>query len=176
MISFVMASCSNKKEAAITAFNTFFDNEVTALKAVDNADAMLDYLNASDTRFSEFFDKMNKEFPLDENEDIIGLSKDDSDAAMKVYDDRLNAWAELREAKGGVFYEAYIAKLEDLVNGLAEDIINDVEPAADIEDQILAAYNDTDKYLELSTDEQYDRYNDIDELVQIIYGVEDEEE
>ena len=75
-----------------------------------------------------------------------------------------------------MFYEAYIAKLEDLVNGLAEDIINDVEPAADIEDQILAAYNDTDKYLELSTDEQYDRYNDIDELVQIIYGVEDEEE
>ena len=176
VISFLMASCSNKKEAAITAFNAFFDNEVTALNAVDNADAMLDYLKASDTRFQEFFAKMNNDFPLDENENIIGLKKEDSEAAMKVYDDRLNAWAQLRDTKGGEFYEVYIAKLENLVNGLAEDIVNEVEPAADIEDQIMAAYDDTDKYVDLSTDEQYDRYTDIDELVKVIYGIEEDGE
>ncbi|MBR6878469.1 MAG: hypothetical protein IKM95_03680 [Bacteroidales bacterium] len=171
----IMSSCTNKKEAAISAFNAFFDNEVTALKAVDNADAMLDYLKASDSRFEEFFAKMNKDFPLDENENIIGLNQTDSDAAMKVYDDRLNAWAELRNTKGGEFYEGYIAKLESIVNGLADDLVNEKEPAADIDEQILAAYDNTDKYVELSTDEQYERYTEIDQLVKVIFGIEEEE-
>ena len=118
---------------------------------------------------------MNKDFPLDENENIIGLNQTDSDAAMKVYDDRLNAWAELRNTKGGEFYEGYIAKLENIVNGLADDLVNEKEPAADIDEQILAAYDNTDKYVELSTDEQYERYTEIDQLVKVIFGIEEEE-
>ena len=73
-------------------------------------------------------------------------------------------------------FEPYLAKLEDLVNGLADDLINEVEPADDIVDQIVAAYDDIEKYADLGSDDQADRFEDTDELVRIIFGLDEEEE
>lgn len=177
VMGFILTSCgNNKKEAVINAFNTFFDQEVNALNAVDNADAFLEFLTASDERFTAFYTQMDKDYPINEDDQLIGFSKEDSDAAMKVYNDRLDAFMSLQEAKGESLFEPYIAKLEDVVNGLADDIMNDVEPADDVVDQILAAYDDIDKYADLGTEAQAERFTDIDELVRIIFGLDEEEE
>lgn len=174
-MAFVLSSCTNKKEAAITAFNAFFDKETEALNAVTNADECLDYLTASDERFSVFFDQMDKQFPINENDELIDFSKTDSDAAMKVYNDRMDAYTALLNSKCEGFFEPFLSKLETLVNGLADDLMNNVEPAEDITDQILAAYDDIDKYGNLGSDDQAERFGDIDEMVKIIYGLDEEE-
>ena len=79
------------------------------------------------------------------------------------------------KSKGESYFEPYIAKLEELVYGLAENIEEDVKPADDIADQILAAYENTDKYVVLSTDEQFERYNTVDDMVKIIFGLNEDE-
>lgn len=175
VISFIMASCSNKKDEVIKVFNTFFDNEMAALNSVDNADACLEYTKASDARFVDLYTKLDKEFPITENNEFVNFSKADSEAAMKVYEDRMGQWENLMKSKSETYFEPYIAKLEELVYGLAENIEQEVKPADDIADQILAAYENTDKYVTIATEEQYQRYSDVDELVKVIFGLNEEE-
>ena len=175
-MSFVLSSCTNKKDAVISIFNNFFDQEVTALNNVADADQFLEYLTSADERFNAFYEKMDQDYPLTEDGDFANFSQEDSDAAMKVFDDRYDAYETLRDTKAETMFEPYLAKLEDLVNGLADDLINEVEPAEDIVDQILAAYDDIEKYADLGSDDQADRFNDTDELVRIIFGLDEDEE
>ena len=174
VISFIMASCSNKKDEVIKIFNNFFDNEMTALNSVDNADACIEYVKASDARFTDFFTQLDKEFPNDNN-GFKGFKTEDNEAAMKVFEDRMGKLQDLMKTKGETYFEPYIAKLEELVYGLAENIEQDVKPADDIADQILAAYENTDKYVDLASDEQYERYNTVDDMVKIIFGLNEDE-
>lgn len=176
IVTFMLNSCTNKKDAVIAVFNTFFDQEVAALNNVADADQFLSYLTAADERFNAFYEKLDKEYPIDENDAFIGFSKEDSEAAMKVYNDRYDAYETLKDTKAETMFEPYLAKLEDLVNGLADDLINEVEPADDIVDQIVAAYDDIEKYADLGSDDQADRFEETDELVRIIFGLDEEEE
>lgn len=176
IMTFMLSSCTNKKDAVIAVFNSFFDQEVNALNNVANADDFLSFLTASDERFAAFYQKLDEEYPITENDEFVGFNKADSDAAMKVYNDRLEAFETLKATKGEELFEPYLAKLENVVNGLADDLINDVEPANDIVDQILAAYEDIEKYSELGSDEQAERFGETDELVQLMFGLNEEVE
>ena len=176
IMTFMLNSCTNKKDAVIALFNSFFDHEVTALNNVSNADDFLSFLTASDERFNAFYAQLDKEYPITEDDEFVGFNKADSDAAMKVYNDRMEAFENLRDTKGEELFEPYLAKLENVVNGLADDLMNDVEPADDIVDQILAAYDDIEKYGDLGSDAQAERFGETDSLVQLIFGLNEEEE
>lgn len=175
IMTFMLNSCTNKKDAVIAVFNTFFDQEVAALNNVSNADDFLSFLTASDERFNAFYEQLDKDYPITENDEFVGFSKADSDAAMKVYNDRFDAFETLKATKGEELFEPYLTKLEDVVNGLADDLVNEVEPAEDIVDQILAAYADIEKYADLGSEEQAERFGETDDLVKLIFGIEEEE-
>lgn len=179
VMGFVLTSCENKKDTVIGLFNTFFDEEVAALNQVEDADAFLAYIDASDERFNNFYNMLDEKFPINEDEDFIGFSKEDSDAAMKVYSDRYDAYYAQREAKGSALYEPFIADLENLWDGDITDLLNSYESIEDIPDEVIAEadaklqekFDIAQKYVLLSNDEQFDRYlqfvaSDEDEIVE----------
>jgi len=176
VMGFLVSSCTNKKDEVIKVFNTFFDSEMAALDSIDSPDACLDYYNGYEDRFNEFYAMLDKDFPIDENDEFIGFSKEDSDAAMDVYVTRINEWNEKLNTKCKDYYEPYISKLETLVYNLDEDMENGYEPTDEDIDNILSAYEDTDKYVDLASSYQYDRYEAIDQMVQEMFGLDEIEE
>ena len=147
-------------------FNTFFDEEIASLNQVEDADAFLAYYDAADARFDTFFEKLNQEIPLDENDNIIGLSQEDSDAAMKIYDDRLDAYLEQRDAKGEALYEPFLADAENVLFDEIGALADQYETVEEIPDELFnpllekleAKFDVAEKYVLLSNDEQYDRF------------------
>ncbi len=166
VLGFVLTSCQNKKDLAVNLFNTFFDEEIASLNQVEDADAFLAYYDAADARFDTFFEKLNQEIPLDENDNIIGLSQEDSDAAMKIYDDRLDAYLEQRDAKGEALYEPFLADAENVLFDEIGALADQYETVEEIPDELFnpllekleAKFDVAEKYVLLSNDEQYDRF------------------
>ena len=180
VLGFVLTSCENKKDVAVNLFNTFFDEELTQLNKVEDADGWMAYYDAASERFDGFFNKLNEQVPLNDDGDIIGMSKTDSDATLKVYDDRMDDYLTQRDAKGAALYEPFISELE----GSFEDILNlfdqyeSVEAVPDeafdpLYDKFVEKFDLADQYVLLSNDEQYDRYL---ALYDMLYGDEEEEE
>ena len=180
VLGFVLTSCENKKATAVNLFNTFFDEEISLLNKVEDADGWMAYYDAASERFDNFFNKLNEQMPLNDDGDIIGLNKADSDEAMKVYDDRLDDYLAQRDAKGAALYEPFISELE----GSFEDIMGlfdqyeSVEAVPDevfdpLYDKFIEKFDLADQYVLLSDDEQYDRYL---VLYDMLYGDEEEEE
>ena len=112
VLGFMLTSCENKKANAINIFNTFFDEEISLLNKVEDADGWMAYYDAASERFDGFFDMLNEKLALDENDNIIGMSKADSDEAMNVYDTRMDDYLAQRDAKGAALYEPFITELE----------------------------------------------------------------
>lgn len=175
VMTFMLSSCTNKKDAVIKIFNTFFDKEVASLNEVVNADQFLDFLTASEGRFNEFYAMLDKDYPINENDEFIGFSQDESEAAMKVYTDRLEAFEALRDTKGAELFEPYVTKFEDVVNGLVDDILNERVVDENVVDQIQASYDDIDKYFALGSEEQVDRLYEVDDMVNLLFGGDEEE-
>ena len=176
VMTFMLSSCTNKKDAVIKIFNTFFDKEVASLNEVVNADQFLDFLTASEGRFNEFYAMLDKDYPINENDEFIGFSQDESEAAMKVYTDRLEAFEALRDTKGAELFEPIVVKFEDVVNGLVDDLLNERVVDENIVDEIQASYNEIDKYFALGSEEQVDRLYEVDDLVNTLFGDDEEAE
>ncbi|MBR3710050.1 MAG: hypothetical protein IKM99_03705 [Bacteroidales bacterium] len=176
IMTFIMSSCANKKDAVIAVMNTFFNDEMTALNNVANADQLLEYIDAAEGRFNAFFEKMDKEYPITEDDEFIGFSKEDSDAAMQVYNDRMDAYLEARDTKGGEYYEPYLAEAETVLDELGQvmepyDSFEDVpeELSAPLMEKLYDKYNVAKHYVAMSTDEQFDRFY-------VLYDIFDAEE
>lgn len=178
VLGFVLTSCENKKANAINLFNTFFDEEISLLNKVEDADGWMAYYDAASERFDGFFDMLNKEIPLDENDNIVGLSQADSDEAMNVYDTRMDDYLAQRDAKGAALYEPFLTELEgsfDEMLGLL-DQYEDVNAIPDevfdpLYEKFVEKFDKADQYVLLSNEEQYDRYLFIADLLS-----DDEEE
>ena len=178
VLGFVLTSCENKKANAINLFNTFFDEEISLLNKVEDADGWMAYYDAASERFDGFFDMLNKEIPLDENDNIVGLSQADSDEAMNVYDTRMDDYLAQRDAKGAALYEPFLTELEgsfDEMLGLL-DQYDDVNAIPDevfdpLYEKFIEKFDKADQYVLLSNEEQYDRYLVIADLLS-----DDEEE
>ena len=179
VLGFVLTSCESKKDNAIKMFNTFFDEELAQLNKVEDADSWMAYYDAASERFDNFFSMLNEKVPLDEDGNIIGLNQTDSDAAMKIYDDRMDDYLAQRDAKGAALYEPFISDLE----GSFDDIVNlfdqyeSVESVPDeafdpLYDKFMEKFDLADQYVLLSDDEQYDRYL---VLYDMLYGDDEEE-
>lgn len=166
VLGFMLSSCENKKNIAINMFNSYFDQEEAIFSQVEDADAFLEYLDGVDERFDKFYNELNEKCPLDEDDNIIGLSEADNDAAMKVFSDRLDAFAELRDAKGVALYEPYIADLENYWYGDIAEMFDEYETLENIPEEVFNAVNGkyqekfslAQKYAMLSDDDQYDRF------------------
>lgn len=180
VLGFMLTSCENKKETALNLFNTFFDEELAQLNKVEDADGWMAYYDAASERFDNFFNMLNEKLPLDENDNIIGLSQTDSDEAMKVYDDRMDDYLAQRDAKGAALYEPFINDVEnsfDEIVGLFDqydnpDAIPD-EVFDPLYDKFMEKFDLADQYVLLSDDDQFDRYM---VLYDMLYGDEEEEE
>lgn len=179
VLGFMLTSCENKKETALNLFNTFFDEELAQLNKVEDADGWMAYYDAASERFDNFFNMLNEKLPLDENDNIIGLSQTDSDEAMKVYDDRMDDYLAQRDAKGAALYEPFINDVEnsfDEIVGLFDqydnpDAIPD-EVFDPLYDKFMEKFDLADQYVLLSDDDQFDRYM---VLYDMLYGDEEEE-
>lgn len=166
VLGFFLTSCENKKETAINLFNTFFDEELAALNQVEDADAFLAYYDAADERFSNFYSNLDKQIPINEDDQIIGLSKEDSEAAMQVYEDRLAAYTEARDAKSAALFEPLIQDLEAYWDGPVNELFDQYEDLENVPDEVIEPILDTfeqkfnlaDQYIRLSSEEQYNRY------------------
>jgi hypothetical protein len=180
VLGFMLTSCENKKETALNLFNTFFDEELAQLNKVEDADGWMAYYDAASERFDNFFNMLNEKLPLDDNDNIIGLSQTDSDEAMKVYDDRMDDYLAQRDAKGAALYEPFINDVEnsfDEIVGLFDqydnpDAIPD-EVFDPLYDKFMEKFDLADQYVLLSDDDQFDRYM---VLYDMLYGDEEEEE
>lgn len=179
VLGFMLTSCENKKETALNLFNTFFDEELAQLNKVEDADGWMAYYDAASERFDNFFNMLNEKLPLDENDNIIGLSQTDSDEAMKVYDDRMDDYLAQRDAKGAALYEPFINDVEnsfDEIVGLFDqydnpDAIPD-EVFDPLYDKFMEKFDLADQYVLLSDDDQFDRYM---VLYDMLYGDDEEE-
>ena len=179
VLGFMLTSCENKKETALNLFNTFFDEELAQLNKVEDADGWMAYYDAASERFDNFFNMLNEKLPLDENDNIIGLSQTDSDEAMKVYDDRMDDYLAQRDTKGAALYEPFINDVEDSfmeIVGLFDqyddpDAIPD-EVFDPLYDKFMEKFDLADQYVLLSDDDQFDRYM---ALYDMLYGDEEEE-
>lgn len=165
IMGFMITSCGNKKAETLNLFNTFFDEEVSLLNKVEDADGWMAYYEAASERFNDFFDMLNKEIPLDENDNIVGLSKTESDEVMNAYDNRMDDYLAKREAKGSALYEPFISDLESSFN----DVLNMLNQYENVEaipdeqfnpvyDKLVEKFDLADQYVMLSDDSQYDRY------------------
>ena len=179
VLGFMLTSCENKKETALKLFNTFFDEELAELNKVEDSDGWLAYYDAASERFDNFFSMLNEKLPLDENDNIIGLSQADSDEALKVYDDRMDDYLAQRDAKGSALYEPYINDLEDSFVDIMNlfDQYESVEAVPDevfdpLYDKFMEKFDLADQYVMLSDDDQFDRYM---VLYDMLYGEEEEE-
>ena len=180
VLGFMLTSCENKKETALNLFNTFFDEELAQLNKVEDADGWMAYYDAASERFDNFFNMLNEKLPLDENDNIIGLSQTDSDEAMKVYDDRMDDYLAQRDAKGAALYEPFINDVEnsfDEIVGLFDqydnpDAIPD-EVFDPLYDKFMEKFDLADQYVLLSDDDQFDRYK---VLYDLLYSEEETEE
>ena len=180
VLGFMLTSCENKKQSAINLFNTFFDEEISILNKVEDADAWMAYYDAASERFDNFFTTLNEQVPLDDDGNIIGLKQADSDEALKVYDDRMDDYLAKRDAKGSALYEPFISDLEgsfDEIMGLFDQYEN-VEDIPDeafdpLYENFVEKFDLADQYVLLSDDEQYDRYL---VLYDLLYGDEESEE
>ena len=180
MLGFVLTSCENKKDVAVSLFNTFFDEELAQLNKVGDADSWMAYYDAASERFDNFFEMLNEKVPLNDEGNIIGLNQTDSDAAMKVYDDRMDDCLAQRDAKGAALYEPFISDLEGSFNDIVNlfDQYESIEAVPDeafdpLYDKFMEKFDLADQYVLLSDDEQYDRYL---VLYDMLYGDEEEEE
>ena len=179
VLGFMLTSCENKKETALNLFNTFFDEELAQLNKVEDADGWMAYYDAASERFDNFFNMLNEKLPLDENDNIIGLSQTDSDEAMKVYDDRMDDYLAQRDTKGAALYEPFINDVEDSfmeIVGLFDqyddpDAIPD-EVFDPLYDKFMEKFDLADQYVLLSDDDQFDRYM---ALYDMLYGDDEEE-
>lgn len=177
VMTFMLSSCSNKKDAVISIMNTFFNEEMTALNNVANADQLLEYIDAAEGRFDAFFNKMDKEYPITEEDEFIGFSKEDSDAAMKVYNDRMDAYLEARETKGAEYYEPYLAEAEAVLYDEIGELVEPYENFEDVPEELSAPlmeklydkYSVAKHYVAMSSDEQFDRFY-------VLYDIFDAEE
>lgn len=179
MLGFMLTSCENKKETALNLFNTFFDEELAELNKVEDSDGWLAYYDAASERFDNFFSMLNEKLPLDENDNIIGLSQADSDEALKVYDDRMDDYLAQRDAKGSALYEPYISDVEDSFVDIMNlfDQYENVDAVPDevfdpLYDKFMEKFDLADQYVLLSDDDQFDRYM---VLYDMLYGEEEEE-
>ena len=179
VLGFMLTSCENKKETALNLFNTFFDEELAELNKVEDSDGWLAYYDAASERFDNFFSMLNEKLPLDENDNIIGLSQADSDEALKVYDDRMDDYLAKRDAKGSALYEPYIDDLENSFMDIM-NLLDQYQSASDVPDEVFDPLYDkfmekfdlADQYVMLSDDDQFDRYM---VLYDMLYGEEEEE-
>lgn len=181
VVGLILTSCENKKDTAIKLFNNFFDEEVAFLNQVKDADDFLTYYEESDQRFDAFYDMLSEKVPINENDEIIGLKKADSDEAMNVYETRIDDFLALRDAKSEKLYEPFITELEDYWNNKMVPMLDQYETADDIPDDVFypmydefeAIFDNAEKYMRLSSDDQFDRFY---EFYDLFYGDEDEEE
>ena len=179
VLGFMLTSCENKKETALNLFNTFFDEELAQLNKVEDADGWMAYYDAASERFDNFFNMLNEKLPLDENDNIIGLSQTDSDEAMKVYDDRMDDYLAQRDTKGAALYEPFINDVEDSFNEIVGlfDQYDDPDAIPDevfdpLYDKFMEKFDLADQYVLLSDDDQFDRYM---ALYDMLYGDDEEE-
>lgn len=177
MIGFAMASCgNNKKDAAIAMFNQFFDSEEALLNEVNDIDAMMDYMDADDTRFMDFYAKLDEKFPLNEDGDLMELTKEESDAAMQVYEDRIDAYSTAKMEKCSAFFEPYLAEAEEAYHHMFELFDEGNEAGFTEAAQVFEEKFDVaERYADLTDDEQFERFY---EMYNFVYGddVEEEEE
>ena len=180
VLGFMLTSCENKKQSAINLFNTFFDEEVSILNKVEDADGWMAYYDAASERFDNFFNMLNEQVPLDDDGNIIGLKQADSDEALKIYDDRMDDYLAKRDEKGAALYEPFISDLEgsfEEILGLFDQYEN-VEDVPDevfdpLYDKFMEKFDAADQYVLLSDDDQYDRYMT---LYDILYSEDEETE
>ena len=167
ILGFMLASCGdNKKDTIIEKFNTFFDEETATLSQIDDADALVEYAHSFSERHDNLFTKLTEEFPLDDDENFVGMNQEDNDAVWGSYQDRFDALNEQFIEKGAAFFEPIIADLEDFITEdifpLAEqyDVVPD-DVIESLNDQLMQKFDMAEKYIDLCNDEQYDRYLDI---------------
>ena len=175
---FLLTSCGNsQKKKAIDMFNNFFDKEEAFLNNVNDADAMLEYYNASDARFTEFFAQLDEKFPINENDELIGFSKQDSDDVLAVYNKRLEQFKPLRATKASELVEPYLSDAENAFVNLLALYYDDEQPAEDVAIQAAQEfeekYNLAERYEYLCDEEQLDRFY---EMFHFVYGDEEEDE
>lgn len=181
ILGFMLTSCGeNKKDGAIKAFNTFFDNETAVLNQIEDAESLLEYYEASDERFTEFYKMLDEKYPIDDNGNFVGLSQEDSDTAMQVYTERNATYEELLLNKGAAFYEPILAEAEDVLFNEIGSLANQYESFEDVPEEVYLPlveklaekYELAEKYFELGNDEQFERFY---VLFDIFYGDGDEE-
>lgn len=181
VLGLILTSCENKKDTAVKLFNTFFDEEIAYLNKVEDADAFLTYFDESDKRFDEFYSKLDKKCPLNEEGDFIGMKKEDSDATMAVFDGRMDEYVALRDSKSEVLYEPIVAELENYWYDKMVPMLDQYENTEDIPDEVFfplydefeALFDKAEKYVRLSSNEQFDRFY---EYYDLFYADEDGEE
>lgn len=176
VLGFVLASCTtNPKENILKDIDAFFDQEVATVNAIANPDDLVAYIDGYDQKIDEFSTKIDNTYPVTSENIFKGMTKEEDDAIMEHLNQRYDGLWDIINTKGGEMMEPYIAHFEEVVDGLVNDIINDVEPADDIVDQLLAAYDDIEKYAVLGTDEQAERFGEADGIVAMIFGLDEEE-
>lgn len=181
VLGLILTSCENKKDTAVKLFNNFFDEEVAYLNKVEDADAFLTYFDEADKRFDEFYSLLDKKCPLNEEGDFIDMNKEDSDATMAVFDGRMDDYVALRDAKSEVLYEPIVAELENYWYDKMVPMLDQYENAEDIPDEVFnplydefeALFDKAEKYVRLSSNEQFDRFY---EYYDLFYADEDGEE
>lgn len=189
VLGFVLVSCGpSKKDKAITMCNDFFTQEIAEIQNVNDLDGFVAYDEASNHRFAEFFDKMDEEYPLTDDDRITTLSEEDSKAVMQAYNEKYDTWYELYSSKGAEYYEPILADLEDYFDGkvtaMAEAYGGDLDNVPDEvviqflidlfeDEEFNEKYDLASEYSYLCNEEQFDRFYDFYDLVE---GDEPEEE
>ena len=144
LLGFVLVSCNNNpKEDILKDIDTFFDQEVATLNAIEDADGMVAYLEAYDAKIDEFAQTLDNKYPVNDDNIFVGMSKEEDDAIMAHLDERYDGLWSIINEKGGKMMEPYIVNLETIVENLINDLTNDVNVDYDeVTSNILAAYDD----------------------------------
>ena len=175
VMDFAFASCSGpSKEAILNEVSAFFTKAQTDIQAIDNADALVEFVKSFGDKKDEFMKTLSEKFEVKDDQ-FVGFSQEENAEIMGKINDMATEYNKVEYAKCGEIMKPYIDKFDGIVNGLYEKFQGGEEITEDMTNELKGTYEEITKYADIIPEELANVFYADDAKIAEIFNINSEE-
>ena len=163
LMGLVVTSCGPSKEAILTEVSAFFTKAQTDIQAIDNADALKEFVTTFGDKKNEFMATLSEKFAMKDN-NFVGFSEEENTEIMGKIADLETEYNTVKTAKCGEILKPYIDRYHNVVAAMQEKANNQEAFPVEMLDEMKASSEDIKKYSDIVPEELATIFNADDQL------------
>ena len=153
VMGFAFTSCSGpSKDAILNEVSAFFTKAQNDIQAIDNADALIEFVKSFSDKKDEFMNSLSEKFEVKDDK-FVGFSEEENAEIMGKINDMATEYNKIEYAKCGEIMKPYIEKYDNIVNALYEKFQGGEEITEDMTNDLKGAYDEIAKYSDIVPEE-----------------------